>query len=84
MLLRAPGPERVKLILSVLSAHPQYAGLESLREVLVSETAAPEARLRAACALVSLEPGGCPEMNRSALLWRGRSSKRAGGPFPTG
>ncbi|MGO9598586.1 MAG: protein kinase domain-containing protein [Isosphaeraceae bacterium] len=66
MLLRAPSPERVKLILSVLSAHPQYAGLEAIRKVLASETAAPEVRLRAACALASLQPGGCPEMDRSA------------------
>jgi serine/threonine protein kinase/formylglycine-generating enzyme required for sulfatase activity len=66
MLLQAPGPERVRLILSVLTAHPRYAGSEALRAVLASETVAPEFRLRAACALVSLQPNGCMEMDRSA------------------
>jgi len=52
----AAGPDEVKVIGETLAAHPEFAGVDMLRQVLVDESSEPGARLRAGCALAKLDP----------------------------
>jgi serine/threonine protein kinase/formylglycine-generating enzyme required for sulfatase activity len=56
LLLAAADPDRVELICQCLATHPELAGLSELRQVALNVAADPAARLRAACALATLEP----------------------------
>jgi serine/threonine protein kinase/formylglycine-generating enzyme required for sulfatase activity len=56
LLLEEADPDRVELICRSLATHPEQAGLSELRQVASDSAAEPEARLRAACALTTLEP----------------------------
>ena len=50
-------PEEVWVIRDAMAAHPEKAGGDALDAILRDESADPAARLRAACALRSLQPG---------------------------
>ena len=54
--LLAAEPDEVQVIGDALAIHPEHAGTEKLRNVLLDESAEPGARLRVACALARLDP----------------------------
>jgi serine/threonine protein kinase/formylglycine-generating enzyme required for sulfatase activity len=59
-------PDLARLIGDALAAHPEAAGIENLRSVLLDEASEPGARLRVACVLARLEPASAETMGALA------------------
>ena len=63
LLLQASNPERVAIACDCLATHPEFAGLDQIDKILANGDAEPAARLRAACAVVALEPDRLGELD---------------------
>ena len=66
ILLAAREPEKVSLIQDALAKHPETAGVELLRAVLLDGSAEPSARLRVACVLAKVDPDGAKDRQKAA------------------
>ncbi len=62
-LLSEPDPARLKSAVEILATSPNDRSAGEFRRIAANEAAPPAQRLRAACALVALEPGGVPDLS---------------------